>query len=137
MATIKNRTSIPGGACEFDLPAYHHWLARPVDDRLRDLVVWTAPFVPLREAITLTLKLLRDSGRSQTGIAQNGQFQQMTTGKTFHLARLKVAGDEPVVPELSANRYALMIRFISVIDGESRPKQTDRDVPFELTLGSF
>jgi cell division protein ZapD len=23
---IKNRSSIPGGVCEFDLPSYHHWL---------------------------------------------------------------------------------------------------------------
>ena len=84
---------------------YHHWLARPVEERLRDLTAWAAPFIPLRHAITLILKLLRDSGRSQTGIAQNGQFQQMTTGKTYHLARLKVAGDEPVVPELSARQH--------------------------------
>jgi len=26
LMAIKQRTGIPGGACEFDLPAYHHWL---------------------------------------------------------------------------------------------------------------
>ena len=26
LMAIKQRTSIPGGVCEFDLPAYHYWL---------------------------------------------------------------------------------------------------------------
>ena len=26
LMAIKQRTGIPGGVCEFDLPAYHHWL---------------------------------------------------------------------------------------------------------------
>ena len=26
LMTIKQRTAIPGGVCEFDLPAYHYWL---------------------------------------------------------------------------------------------------------------
>ena len=29
LMSIKQRTGIPGGACEFDLPSYHYWLHRP------------------------------------------------------------------------------------------------------------
>ena len=28
VTSIKQRSSIPGGSCNFDLPAYHHWLQK-------------------------------------------------------------------------------------------------------------
>ena len=33
LMSIKQRTGIPGGACEFDLPSYHYWLHRPAEER--------------------------------------------------------------------------------------------------------
>jgi len=33
LMSIKQRTGIPGGACEFDLPSYHYWLHRPAENR--------------------------------------------------------------------------------------------------------
>ena len=139
LSGIKNRSAIPGGTCEFDLPAYHHWLSRSVDTRTEDLTDWIAPMLPIRDALAIVLKLLRGSGRTQPAVAQNGQFQQMLAGKTYHLARLKLAGDEPGVPELSANRYALMARFmVSPIaggsEGDGKSRQALHDVAFELTL---
>ena len=37
LMSVKSRTNIPGGACEFDLPSYHFWLHRPPAARLADL----------------------------------------------------------------------------------------------------
>jgi cell division protein ZapD len=31
LMNIRSRAAIPGGACEFDLPSYHHWLNRDVE----------------------------------------------------------------------------------------------------------
>src|SRR5690606_7195008 len=59
--TIRNRTAIPGGTCEFDLPGYHFWLNRPEDDRRRDLERWLDTLEPLRRAIRLILNLIRNS----------------------------------------------------------------------------
>src|ERR1700675_514239 len=37
LMAIKQRAGIPGGACEFDLPAYHYWLQHEPALRQRDL----------------------------------------------------------------------------------------------------
>src|ERR1051325_7095184 len=49
LMSIKQRTGIPGGACEFDLPSYHYWLHRPATERTGQLAAWTAPLYPLRD----------------------------------------------------------------------------------------
>ena len=43
LMSIKQRTGIPGGACEFDLPSYHYWLHRPAEERTGQLAAWTGP----------------------------------------------------------------------------------------------
>ena len=42
LMSIKQRTGIPGGACEFDLPSYHYWLHRQAEERTGQLAAWTA-----------------------------------------------------------------------------------------------
>ena len=44
---IKQRTSIPGGACEFDLPSYHYWLNQSAETRRGDIENWLAQFQPI------------------------------------------------------------------------------------------
>src|SRR3954462_1622221 len=48
LMTIKQRAAIPGGVCEFDLPAYHYWLNQHPDSRRYDLAAWLEPFEPTR-----------------------------------------------------------------------------------------
>ena len=40
---IKQRSAIPGGVCEFDLPSYHFWLNQSAEVRRLDLNEWLAP----------------------------------------------------------------------------------------------
>src|SRR5438067_11766980 len=40
LMTIKQRTAIPGGVCEFDLPGYHYWLNSDPAARQNDLRGW-------------------------------------------------------------------------------------------------
>ena len=56
LMAIKQRTGIPGGACEFDLPSYHFWLHRESDVRLADLKGWVAPMLPIRDGAGLVLQ---------------------------------------------------------------------------------
>ena len=37
---IKNRSTIPGGTCEFDLPEYSHWLRQSHARRAEDMALW-------------------------------------------------------------------------------------------------
>src|SRR6476469_6389625 len=59
LMAIKQRAAIPGGVCEFDLPAYHHWLHKSAPARQQDLVGWIEPFAPIRTGSRIVLPLLR------------------------------------------------------------------------------
>lgn len=134
LMAIKQRTAIPGGVCEFDLPAYHWWLHQDAGARRNDLKGWIEPFAPIRAGAGIVMKLLRDNGRASTHTAHRGVFQLMlTTTKVAQLLRLTLARDLSCVPEISANKYALNIRFIGV-SGMDRGSVFDRDVDFELTF---
>ena len=133
LMSIKNRTGIPGGVCEFDLPAYHFWLNRDAAQRRSDLTGWTDPLLPIRAGINIVLRLLRSSGRPERQVAVRGAFQQMLSGRSAQLIRLRVSKNQAAVPEISANKYALNIRF-TVPDTDMRPKQSEADIEFELTF---
>ncbi len=132
LMAIKQRTAIPGGVCEFDLPAYHWWLHQDPGARRNDLKGWLEPFAPIRAGSAIVLKLLRDNGRVSRHVAYRGVFQLMlTTTKVAQLLRLTIAKNLSCVPEISANKYALNIRFIGV-SGMDRGAVFDQDVEFEL-----
>jgi len=129
---IKNRAAIPGGVCEFDLPSYHYWLNRDALLRHQDLTGWVNPLLPLDAGLTIVLRLLRSSGHAERQVALRGAFQQMLSGRTAQLIRLRVPRSIPAVPEISANKYALNVRF-TLPDTDMRPKQAESDIEFELT----
>ncbi|HYD58378.1 MAG TPA: cell division protein ZapD [Burkholderiales bacterium] len=140
LMSIKQRTGIPGGACEFDLPSYHYWLHRPPDERTGNLAAWTAPLYPLRDGTAIILRILRESGKPQAQRAPQGMFQQMG-GKTAQMLRVRLDASMPCVPEISANKYVLNIRFLAQSghpggNGASdlRSRTADWDVDFELTF---
>ena len=134
LMSIKQRTGIPGGACEFDLPSYHYWLHRPSEERTGQLAAWTGPLHPLRDGTAIILRILRESGKPQAHSAVQGMFQQMLGGKTAQMLRLRLDPANPVVPEISANKYVLNIRFMAQNAEDPRPRTADWDVGFELTF---
>jgi cell division protein ZapD len=134
LMSIRQRTGIPGGACEFDLPSYHYWLHRPAEERIGQLAAWTSPLYPLRDGTAIILRILRESGKAQSLAAPLGTFQQMLGGKTAQMLRVRLEPGLPCVPEISANKYVLNIRFLAQNGEETRAKTADWDVGFELTF---
>jgi cell division protein ZapD len=134
LMSIKQRTGIPGGACEFDLPSYHYWLHRHPDARTGQLAAWTAPLYPLRDGTAIILRILRESGKPTAVRATQGTFQQMLGGKTAQMLRVRIDPEAPCVPEISANKYVLNIRFLAQNGEEARTRIADWDVDFELTF---
>ena len=65
-------------------------------------------------------------------VAHQGSFSQMLGGKVAQMVRIRLPRDSHI-PEISANKYALNIRFTQFGD-EPRPKMVDSDVEFELTF---
>ena len=134
LMSIKQRTGIPGGACEFDLPSYHYWLHRPAEERIGQLTAWTSPLYPLRDGSAIILRILRESGKPQKLTAPQGTFQQMLGGKTAQMMRVSLDAGYGCVPEISANKYVLNIRFLMQGSDESRTRTAEGDLPFELTF---
>ena len=136
LMSIRGRTIIPGGACEFDLPSYYAWQKRPAEQRFNDIVTWFAPLAPLFDALALVLRLLRDSGGPVKMVAIAGSYQQMLQGKVYQMLRLTLDETTGAIPEISANKYMLWVRFTSQ-GGDLKPKPLEDDVAFELTLCNF
>lgn len=134
LMSIRSRIGIPGGTCEFDLPAYFHWQHHSVEQRHADLQRWVAPLAPLAASIGLLMKMLRDSGSAQKVVAPNGQFQQnLPQGRTFQLLRLRMDPSAGLIPEISGNRLMLSVRLMR--QGEDdRLHPAQEDAAFELTL---
>jgi cell division protein ZapD len=136
LMSIRGRTIIPGGACEFDLPSYHAWQQNPPEKRFADISAWFAPIAPLFTAISVVLRLLRESGSTSKVIAQSGSYQQMLQGKVYQLLRVNIPQELGAIPEISANKYMLWIRYMNQ-DGDMKPKASEHDIPFDLTLCNF
>jgi cell division protein ZapD len=136
LMSIRSRVGIPGGTCEFDLPAYYAWQHKPGAQRRIDLQRWTSTLTPLADSIHVLLKLLRDSGAPQKVMANVGQFQQnLPQGRTFQLLRLALDPALGLIPEISGNRLMVSIRFMRHEDDDRLHACSD-DAAFELTLCS-
>ena len=130
---IKQRACIPGGTCEFDLPSYHYWLHQDATLRRNYLKGWLEPMLPICTALDIILKLLRESGKEHHFIAHQGNFQQMQGGRVAQLLRITLDPTLPCIPEVSANKYVLNIRFVTA-NYTSKSVLYDQDVAFNLTF---
>ena len=130
---IKSRAVIPGGVCEFDLPSYHYWQHHTPDERREALRGWIKPFMPLSGGLSIVLRLLRASGRSEHQVAEGGAFQMMLGGSGAQMVRVSLKPLVAFVPEISANKYALNIRF-TCPDYDHRSRQSDTNVEFDMVF---
>ena len=134
LMSIRSRINIPGGTCEFDLPAYYAWQQHAPDKRRADLQGWMATLTPLAEALQVLLGLLRDSGTPQRMVAPSGQYQQsLPQGKVYQLLRVRVDPADGLVPEISGHRLLVSVRFMKP-DAEGRLRTAGTDARFELAL---
>ena len=136
LMSIRSRIGIPGGTCEFDLPAYYAWQKYEPQRRRAQLVQWISSLMPLAQALQVLLGLLRDSGSAQRVLAANGQYQQsLAQGRTFQLMRVRLFESEDIVPEITGHRLMLSVRLMRQ-DTDGRLKPSQADASFELTLCS-
>jgi cell division protein ZapD len=134
LMSIKQRAGIPGGVCEFDVPSYHYWLGLGEARRRQDFESWLKPLLPMQQAIVIILHILRGSGSTTKLVANNGAYQQMLGGaKPAQMLRIEVADDVVCFPEVSANKYAINIRF-NTLECSQKPQKYEEDVKFSLTL---
>ncbi len=128
---IKQRAVIPGGMCEFDLPSYHFWQHQEASLRHKHLQEWISPLRPIYDALKILLKLLRENCKTHQFTAHQGSFQQMQGGRLAQMLRVTLDKNLPCIPEISANKYALNIRFIAA-DYAAKTTLYNHDVEFKL-----
>jgi cell division protein ZapD len=133
LSAIQQRSAIPGGTCDFDLPGYHFWLQQPASQRTQDLANWLGRFETIAQAIQLILKLVRESAPLKAVTARNG-FYQMTLDSSHPclLVRVEVAKDVPYYAEISGGRHRFTVRFLELSKQDGHIKQATRDIDFKL-----
>lgn len=133
LISIRQRSGIPGGTCDFDLPAFHYWLQQPVRERTDDLYRWLNSFDSIGQAIQFILKLTRESTTLTPVIADNGVYQKtLDPGLPYQLVRIALPADSPYFAELSGGRHRFTARFLNFSTVEIRARQTAEDVEFGL-----
>lgn len=130
---VRQRTSIPGGACDFDMPSYHFWLLQPQARRMTDLRSWIGSVQIVDDVTTLLLGLVRDSAPTTQEIAANGFFQQtLDPNQPYQIVRVGVSEDCPYYAEISGGKHRFSVRFLTLKLNE-RDIPTRDDVAFSLT----
>ncbi len=133
LTSIQQRSSIPGGTCDFDLPAYHFWLQQPPEDRIRDLISWLESFDVIGRSIRLVLRLTRGSTLFRPHVASGGFYQQsLDPNVPCQMVRVAVPAGSPWFAEISGGRHRFTVRFLSQPTADERAAQTSDDVAFDL-----
>ncbi len=132
---IKNRSAIPGGTCEFDLPEYSHWLRQSFARRGEDMASWIGAIRPLCDAVTEVLWLIRESAQPLDKVAINGMYQHgMQKDAHCRLLRVNLLEDSSLYPEISGSQHRFTVRFLEWSTIDSRAVQTGHDVSFQLAI---
>jgi len=131
--SIRQRCSAPGGLCASELPALAYWFNRTSKERGYALKQWSQDLHNLKEGLELMLKLLRSSAKSHDETADSGVFHKsLSTERPCKLARVTLAENSFIYPEISGGKHRISIRFMQQSDPRQRSKQTFDHVRFEL-----
>jgi cell division protein ZapD len=135
---VKQKNSLPGGICDFDLPAFKHWLHRDTVLQQKHLDQWFTPFKDLDRAVQLILDVIRHSAEQTDETASNGFYQQsLDTNTVIQLLRITLPCDAVYYPEISAGKHRFSVRFMMNDDPAMRPEQCKKDVSFRLQMCSI
>lgn len=110
VALVRQRLSIPGGCCSFDLPTLHIWLHMPQAYRDEQIGVWIASLDPLTQSLVLILDLIRNAAPFRKQTSLNGFYQD--NGEDADLLRLRLDIASQLYPQISGHKSRFAIRFL-------------------------
>lgn len=116
--SVRQRLSIAGGCCSFDLPALHLWLHLPDEDQTQyiDHIIHTLK--PLHHALMMILDFVRQSSSLEMVNSSNGFFKGNT--EKGELLRLRIPLKHRVYPKISGHKNRYVIHFIPLEPEQSR-----------------
>lgn len=131
--SVKQRASIPGGSCSFDLPAYHYWLNQPFNIRKLEIAEMQKDLNIINEATKLCLQLVRTSTSPSKEEAEEGFFQKaIDSNQSCQLIRVILAEGVSCFPEISGGKHRFTVRFMQQESASIRPSQLKEKIHFEL-----
>lgn len=131
LSSIRQRFSIPGGTCSFDLPNLHYWLQQPLAFKKKHVSAWLDELMPIQQSMEVTLSFLRERGRFTDVDAEKGFYQGIAEDKN-ELIRVLTSTDEGYYPMLSGNKYRYAIRFTLFVANMNGSSAVDSTVSFKL-----
>ena len=133
LMSIKQRISIPGGTCNFDIPGYFYWLQKPARVKSSDFQLWQSDLLLLKDSIKLSLQMIRNSNTPSAEQAERGFYQkQIEANVACQLIRVVLPHDSKYYPEISGGKHRFAIRFMEQSSTSERPIQSKDTVKFEL-----
>ncbi|TLY54510.1 MAG: cell division protein ZapD [Gammaproteobacteria bacterium] len=134
LSAIKQRSAIPGGTCEFDLPDYYYWLTQPDEARMRAFSQWLGLLRPMCDAVAELLWLTRQNGRNRQETAKGGTLNiTFDRDNPLQLLRISLPASAGLYPEISGSHHRCNIRFLTWNGLTARPTQAETDVTFTLS----
>ncbi len=124
---VRQRLSIPGGCCSFDLPGLHIWLHQPQEVRNSHVAAWLETLEPLNQSLAMVLDLIRQSGAFRHQTSLNGFYQDNT--ESADLLRLQLHLEDALYPQVSGHKSRYAIRFLPL---DSERGEVPARLNFEL-----
>ena len=127
ITSIRQRLTIPGGCCSFDLPFFYLWLKLSQETRNLQVRNWLQQLSLLDEALSSCMQLIRQLGEFKKYHCSNNFFQE--TNGEINLIRVRVSLDKNVYPQVSGHMSRYSIRFLPL---ETCENTTHDSIEFEL-----
>ncbi|CAK4071015.1 cell division protein ZapD [Vibrio sp. MarTm2] len=128
LSAIRQRFNLPGGSCCFDLPALHHWLHLPINQKQADANKWLGSLLPLAQALKLWLRLTRETGHFRAYNAPAGFYQ--SDADEANILRLEIPMEFGVYPMISGHKNRFAIKFIEFASGQA----STANIEFKLAV---
>ena len=120
LKTILQYSSTPSGPTNFNIPKYLLWLKQDPKKSQEELYSWISNFSAYKDAISILLKLTRNSKELENYTAENGFFHlNLGTSPTTQLIRVSLDIEKGIWPEISVGRHRLAISFNEKHDDSS------------------
>ncbi len=130
---VRQRISIPGGTCSFDVPSLHFWLNAQPSQRSSQMMMWMQDIRIVEKAIRLVLALIRESANPRIAVANAGFYQQQfESASQCQIVRVVMPCEAETFPEISGGKHRFTVRFYGQRHTSTRPAQVQEDVRFEL-----
>lgn len=130
--SVKQRSSIPGGNCQFDCPDLFLFLNQSHVQRQEKLNQWISDIKGVETSIDVILRLIRDNASWCEQSAPLGNFMLELKETNFKLLRIKLKNNSGnIFPEFSCGKHRSNVHFMCFND-QHKKSPINQPIEFEL-----